>query len=69
MKITLRDPIGNSVEFDSAPADIFAISSVAKKHLISPTETHSSFRGESFIFVDDIMKVISDYVSASQNNF
>lgn len=64
MKLTLRDIVGNSVEFDSSPADIFAISKVAKMHLISPTETHSYSVEKSIIFVDDVMSVISDYVSS-----
>lgn len=66
MKLILRDPIGNEVQFDSSPTDIFAISKIAKNHLVSPTETHSYTTEKSTIFVDDIMKVINDYVVSSQ---
>lgn len=65
MKLTLHDTIGNSVEFDSAPTDIIAISKIAEKHLISPTEARSHAVGSNIIFVDDIMSVIRDYISST----
>lgn len=67
MKLTLRDPIGNSVEFDSSPADIYEITKVAKAHLVSSTETPSYSIDEKSIFVDNVMLVISDYVISARN--
>ena len=61
MKLTLRDPIGNSIEFDFSPVDIIGISQIAETHLISPTETHSYSVEKNIIFVDNVMSVISDY--------
>ena len=68
MKLTLRDVIGNSVEFDFSPVDIIAISKIAETHLISPTETHSYTIGNNVVFVDDVISVISDYAISVQNS-
>lgn len=68
MKLILRDIIGNEVQFDSSPADISAISKVAKRHVISPTETHSYSVEKNTIFVDDTMKVLHDYLVSTRDS-
>lgn len=68
MKITLRDPIGQSVELDSSPTDILAISKIAKFHVISPTETHGYSVERDVVFVDDVIAVLADYVLSTRSS-
>lgn len=68
MKITLRDPIGQSLELDSSPSDIERISAIAESHVISPTEVHFYSTEKGVVLVDDVLAVLSDYVLSSRNS-
>lgn len=61
MQITLRDPLGNSIDVSASETEVVPLQNCAKKHLLANATTH-----KNEYFVNDVFGVFAEFVALSK---